>query len=186
MKKSLIYTLLLCGFISLNITACYGPFKLTKKLYKWNGNVEGKWPREAVFLILTIVPVYPFAVLGDAILFNSIEFWTGSNPIDTASLNGTQRKVLSRGSVKTILAYLPQQKVLDIAAFDDQAFVRSLRIEPLPAGGMALRSENGRLIMVSRTTEDGGVRVENAVGTPIVQYSAEQAEAILRQKSEKY
>jgi hypothetical protein len=31
--------------------------------------------------VLTIIPVYGIAYLGDIIIFNSIEFWGGENPI---------------------------------------------------------------------------------------------------------
>ena len=36
---------------------------------------------ELVFIALHIVPVYEIAYLADVIVFNSIEFWSGSNPV---------------------------------------------------------------------------------------------------------
>ncbi|MEM7233721.1 MAG: DUF3332 family protein [Planctomycetota bacterium] len=68
---------------SLMTSGCYGPFRLTKKVHSWNASVsEDKWVQELVFLGLIFLPVYSFASLGDAVVFNSIEFWTGDNPID--------------------------------------------------------------------------------------------------------
>ncbi|PIQ83157.1 MAG: hypothetical protein COV75_09095 [Candidatus Omnitrophica bacterium CG11_big_fil_rev_8_21_14_0_20_63_9] len=61
---------------------CYGPFNLTRRLYHWNGAVGGKWEQEFMFLLLVWAPVYAFTGLADSILFNSLEFWTGENPVE--------------------------------------------------------------------------------------------------------
>jgi len=61
--------------------SCYGPFRLTTKLYTWNGTVGSKWANEGVFLAFAIIPVYAVTLFLDGIIFNSIEFWGGSNPI---------------------------------------------------------------------------------------------------------
>ena len=59
-----------------------GSFSLTNSLYDWNKtSVSGKWGQELVFAAFVIIPVYEFAILADGIVINSIEFWTGSNPI---------------------------------------------------------------------------------------------------------
>jgi hypothetical protein len=64
-------------------SACYGPFNATRSLHHWNGTVTGnKWAQEGLFLVLNIIPVYGLWMLGDAIIFNSIEFWGGTNPMD--------------------------------------------------------------------------------------------------------
>ncbi len=59
------------------LSGCYGPFRLTTKLHQWNGNVSNKkFVNELVFL-----PAYGLCTLGDVLIFNSIEFWGGQNPI---------------------------------------------------------------------------------------------------------
>ena len=76
---------MLVGLLVLGLAAsgCYGPFNLTRRLYKWNGEVSNeKWGKEVVFLILALTPVYGFATLADGVVFNSLEFWTGNNPVD--------------------------------------------------------------------------------------------------------
>lgn len=40
--------------------------------------------KEIILLALVIVPVYPVFTMADALVFNSIEFWTGDDPIKTA------------------------------------------------------------------------------------------------------
>jgi len=67
---------------SFMMSGCYGSFALVSGLHDWNGRVSNsKFVNELVFLGLCIIPVYEIAALGDALIFNSIEFWGGSNPI---------------------------------------------------------------------------------------------------------
>jgi hypothetical protein len=71
---------------SVLLTGCTGPFALTKNLHKWQTNVsEDPWAEEVVFLGCAIFQVYSVCMLGDALIFNSIEFWGGENPIQKAS-----------------------------------------------------------------------------------------------------
>ncbi|HVN48308.1 MAG TPA: DUF3332 family protein [Bacteroidota bacterium] len=80
----LVIALLLTSMMLMSV-GCYGSFGLTSKVYKWNDTMEGKWVKELVFLVMNIVPVYSVAVGVDAIVLNSIEFWTGSNPISSTT-----------------------------------------------------------------------------------------------------
>jgi hypothetical protein len=69
--------------LSMLTSGCFGPFNLTTRVHDWNDSVsENEWAQEGIFLGLSILFVYPFAMLGDALIFNSIEFWGGTNPID--------------------------------------------------------------------------------------------------------
>ncbi len=62
-------------------TACYGPFNLTKKLYDWNGTVGDKFTNALVFFAFLVIPVYDVTLLVDGLVLNTIEFWTGDNPV---------------------------------------------------------------------------------------------------------
>ncbi len=159
-------------------TGCYGPFRLTQNLHSWNKDVGGKWTREGVFLLMTIVPVYPFATLGDALIFNSIEFWGGNNPVAVGP-NGKKKAYLSQGNVRTILTYSSKDKTLDIDAFQNESHYRSFRIEPTPEGGMAMRDQNGQLMLFANTLADGGITITNFKGNTITQYSADEAQKII-------
>lgn len=67
---------LLCG-------SCIGPYNAFNSLRDWNDDVsDSKWGREVVHAALYIVPVYQLALLGDIIIFNSIDFWGGDAPFD--------------------------------------------------------------------------------------------------------
>lgn len=66
---------------TLLLSSCIGSFTLTKKCYNWNNSLGDKWINELVFIGLNIIPIYDICLLADAIVFNSIEFWTGDNPV---------------------------------------------------------------------------------------------------------
>ncbi len=71
-----------CLALSLTTAGCLGPNNAFNNLHHWNKNVsDSKWINELVFLGLNIIPVYGIFYWGDIIIFNSIEFWGGENPI---------------------------------------------------------------------------------------------------------
>ena len=62
--------------------SCIGPDNLYRGVSAWNSKVsDSKYVNEILFLGLHILPVYPIAMVGDRLVFNSIEFWWGKNPI---------------------------------------------------------------------------------------------------------
>lgn len=66
-------------------SGCFGSFQLTRKVYNFNKTVsQDKWVQELVFLGLYIVPVYGLAGFADLIFANTVEFWTGTNPVASA------------------------------------------------------------------------------------------------------
>ena len=86
MKKSFTkwVAVAMIGVSSVTFTGWFGSFELTTKLHNWNTNVSSKFVNELVFLGLCILPAYEFAVLGDLLIFNTIEFWDGSDPLAMA------------------------------------------------------------------------------------------------------
>lgn len=66
-------------------TGCIGSFTLSRKVYSWNTGVSpDKFVQELVFIGMLVVPVYEVALLADGIFANTVEFWTGSNPVANA------------------------------------------------------------------------------------------------------
>lgn len=62
-------------------SSCVGSFGLFNRIASWNQEIGTKFVNELVFLAMNIVPVYPVAYLADALVINSIEFWSGTNPM---------------------------------------------------------------------------------------------------------
>jgi hypothetical protein len=61
-------------------TSCLGPGHATARLYKFNRNIENKWGEEGVFILL--LPAYVVTSAADNFIWNSIQWWTGKNPVD--------------------------------------------------------------------------------------------------------
>lgn len=113
-KKSVILVLLLStGFLA---TGCYGSFALTKKVYNWNGTLGNKWMNSIVFFGLTyIIPVYGFAGFVDGVVLNTIEFWTGSNPLAMADGQKETKYVTDAGKTYQITASKNQFEITQVA-----------------------------------------------------------------------
>jgi hypothetical protein len=70
-------------------SGCYGQFALTRKIYAWNGEVTpNPFANSLIFFALVVIPVYELGALGDWIIFNTVEVFTGQNPISRLDLPG--------------------------------------------------------------------------------------------------
>jgi hypothetical protein len=78
MKKNLLVLALCAALLG---SSCVGSFRAFNGIASWNTRAtSSRWWNEVIFLGLWIVPVYELTLLGDTLIFNSIEFWSGSNP----------------------------------------------------------------------------------------------------------
>lgn len=84
MKKSTKLVMAAVLASSVLFTSCIGSFNLTNKLLDWNRGIDTKFVNELVFIAFHIVPVYEIAILADILVINSIEFWSGNNPVADA------------------------------------------------------------------------------------------------------
>lgn len=60
-------------------TSCIGSFGLTKKLLVWNQGIDNKFVNWIIFVLIS--PAYVVTTAADLLVINSIEFWSGSNPM---------------------------------------------------------------------------------------------------------
>lgn len=100
MKKKSV-TLLLATTVagSMLFSSCIGSFGLTNKLLSWNRSIDSKFVNELVFIAFWIVPVYEISAMADVLVINSIEFWSGTNPVADA---GTIRTIDAKDGVYTV------------------------------------------------------------------------------------
>ena len=80
MKKTFKFSALLLA-ATIMLSSCIGSFRLTNNIKDWNEGLGDKFVNELVFVALHIVPVYPIAMFVDGVVLNSVEFWTGDNPV---------------------------------------------------------------------------------------------------------
>ena len=62
--------------------ACVGSFGAFNKVQGWNKTLTGnRVVNSVIHTVFWLVPVYELTILGDLLIFNTVEFATGSNPI---------------------------------------------------------------------------------------------------------
>lgn len=97
MKKTLKLSVLLLA-ATIMFSSCIGSFQLTNKMFKLNNSIGDKWVNELVFAACCILPVYEITLFVDAIVFNSIEFWSGKKVIASTG----EKKVVKNNAGKDV------------------------------------------------------------------------------------
>jgi len=84
MKKNIVRMAIMATLtagLATSLTGCIGSNAVTNKVMKFNLEVvDNRYARGGVNMLLA--PVYAITIAVDAILFNSIEFWAGKNPLN--------------------------------------------------------------------------------------------------------
>jgi len=139
--RRIVAVAVLIGFLPLT-NACFGSFNLTRKLMGFNQSVSSnKWIRWFVFLGLYILPVYAFASLADIFFANSVEFWTGKNPI-TAKLE-PKTVVTEDGAVARLI---PVENGARIEVVETSGVVHTMTLLREAPGVVAAYDQNGTLV----------------------------------------
>lgn len=97
MKKKLLFATTVIA-LSSNIlfSSCIGSFALTNKFLAWNKTIDSKFVNEVLFVIFT--PAYAVTSVVDLLVLNSIEFWSGDNPVEA----GIIKTVESENGIYTV------------------------------------------------------------------------------------
>jgi len=156
---------------------------MTKKVYEFHRNIEYKWGDEAVFLVCAYLPVYAIAVLGDTIIFNSIEFWTDSNPLLTDKSDRPVR-VAKYGDMKAIMSYDRKTDTIKVDTFKSDVPVSSFMLARTDSG-VVMKGPDGAVIAVSSKGTDGSVSLKDADGHLVKRFSPE-AVRIAKQRRGSY
>ncbi len=88
-----IKTSIICIALSgLTLASCIGSYATVTKVQNWNAQAtDNKFLNTLIHIGLYIVPVYELSFVADFFIFNTIEFWTDSNPM----MAGTVKEVQS-------------------------------------------------------------------------------------------
>ena len=163
-------------------TACYGPFNLTKNVYRWNSNVKGsgqvndKWMKEIVFFGMLIVPAYMFSAMLDAFIFNSMHFWTGDSPIKESGLDSDGTKVATLG--ETTIRWTPLADSATVI-YERHGVVERRAAIVASETGYRLVDEQGALLSEAEYAADGTVRLLNGECQVVKELSQEQLRTIV-------
>jgi Domain of unknown function (DUF3332) len=163
-------------------TGCYGPFNLTRSVYHWNGNIKGsgevneKWMKEFVFFGMIIIPVYMFSALLDAFIFNSIQFWTGSNPVKATDTGGNgATRVVRLGGVTVTMAESDRGTTV---IYERNGIVERRAIIESSATGYRLINETGALLAEAEMGQDGSVTLLDRDCQVVRQWTSDQLLAL--------
>ncbi len=139
--------LLIVIMISGGMSGCYGRFPLTNAIYRWNGRVTNNHVVNSIIMIvLAIIPVYWLAIIVDAIIINSIEFWDGNRMDISQTYEQPDGTTVVFGPGQT-----PDEAVLTASKDGAILVQRTYRRDGL--GVTSVLDEQGRV--VSRVTKDG-------------------------------
>jgi hypothetical protein len=104
---------------------------------------------------MIIIPVYMFSALLDAFVFNSIQFWSGSNPIKATDAGGDGAiRVVRLGGITVTMA--ESDRGTRVTYERNGIVERRAMIEP-SATGYRLIDETGVLLAEAEKGQDGSV-----------------------------
>ncbi|MEQ9365485.1 MAG: DUF3332 family protein [Leptospirales bacterium] len=136
------------------VSHCYGSFALTRSLHDAVGSIENRWLRAIVFFLIAAWPlpiVYGLAILADAIVINTVEFWSGDNPMaHRYDSKGEYRASLTEKGARVDFIYRGYGESLEISLLrrgEAEAEAQSM-ILLRDAPGVVYVREDGRLVAV--------------------------------------
>jgi hypothetical protein len=134
---------LLAAFLPSALIGCFGNFELTKKVWRINKQIDqDRWVQEVAFLVLAVVPVYGGALFLDVVLFNSLEFWTGKNPV--LAEDGARKVVRNPTGGQMILVRIDAD-TLGVTLQRSDGTLRNLRLAREP-GAVSAWDTDGHLL----------------------------------------
>lgn len=155
------------------LTGCTGSFLLTRKVYEFHRGMDDKWMDELAFLVVAFLPVYSIAMLGDAIVFNTIEFWTDTNPVEARAEGDI--KVVEKDKFKAILEYNADGSV-DVASYEAGKPHKAFTLERSD-DCVIMKDVHGKIICTSTKDADGGISIKTAGGKLVKYISPEEVQA---------
>ena len=90
------------------LSGCLGQNALFNTVQDWNATAtEEKFVNQGISFAFWIVPVYGLTLFADVIILNSVEFWTGTNPLNNkrAKVSGTSETVTDGLGNEALLTY---------------------------------------------------------------------------------
>ena len=148
---------------------CFGPFRLTQKVWAFNdGLSDDIVVKEVAFIVMVAVPVYGVAAIGDALIFNLVEFATGDNPIsDTRTIDADGARV----------AFTRTEKGIDVVLTrDGEEQVRRFRRRH---GSWEVVDARGQRVALLRHGADGSVEVVGPANEPLASWTSAQIDHLV-------
>jgi hypothetical protein len=163
MKKLAVFIVM----VTMVVVSCTGTFNLTKKVYEFQTKPADKWVDEVLFLAFAIIPVYGVAILADAVVFNSIDFWTGQNPIKFSANDGKGDVVARNGNDQITMKYDQASKDIEVTSVNTGKSLILARTDH----GVVAKDREGKVLFTSVEDAQGGVTVLDGNNRVVKHYS---------------
>lgn len=149
MKKIVMSLMLASMFL---FTSCLGSFNAVTGLKQWNDGISSnKFVNNLVFWGLNIIPVYGLFALGDVVIFNLIEFWSGSNPLAMSDEDKETQIIEKDGNRYQVTA---MKNKMEIVVLEGERKGNTLNLEYFPADkSWNAIKPNGEVIKLSSYEE---------------------------------
>lgn len=123
------------ALITASLTGCIGQMATTGMVMKFNlSAVDNRYARAGLYVLMS--PVYSISAGADLFIFNTIEFWTGTNPISGKS---------------PALADTPAASIIKI----NQKLSKDLTQAPLNISAADIKQVNDKSLEMSIAYNDG-------------------------------
>jgi hypothetical protein len=140
--------------VALAITGCTGSFRATKNVNNFHRHRSQKLIDELVFL--GCIPIYGVAVLGDVIIFNTIEFWSGRNPI-TASQRDSGNFAKGGETQNVFMEACSYNEVDGTITIQHPSFPENKLIIKRNTSGIVAQDASGNVLYTSSEDPSGGL-----------------------------
>lgn len=160
---------LVLGF---GMIGCYGEFPLSDLVYTLNGDIsDNGFIQSIVMWVFIIIPVYPIAWLGDAFIFNLIEFWTGDT-VNVSTMN------VDDGVYQTAINVSEDGAELTMTVTREGQLVAEVTSVEVAPGQFEMRDASGAVVGLVNRTSAGDLELCDAQGEVLRLITAEQIAAL--------
>jgi len=158
--------------VSMIAMSCTGTFHLTRQVYDFQTKPADKWVDEVLFLAFVIIPVYGVATLADAVIFNTIEFWTGQNPLKAGIDNGKNDVIAQNGKDKLAMKYDAVSQNIEVSSVNTGKSFVLARTDH----GVVAKDREGKVLFTSLEDSQGGVTILDGNNNSIRHFSHDEVQ----------
>lgn len=139
-------------------SSCVGSFSLFGRVAKWNTHAtSSKFLNEIIFILIS--PAYAVCAVADALVLNTIEFWSGSNPM--AQKVGTVQEVTGKDGLIYAVKTLRNGYEVTSPNGEVVSFIYDKKTNSWS------QEQNGKKVEIFRFNDDGTIQARLSDGETI-------------------
>lgn len=139
-------------------SSCVGSFSLFNRVAKWNTHAtSSKFLNEIIFILIS--PAYAVCAVADVLVLNTIEFWSGSNPL--AQKVGTVQEVTGKDGLIYAVKTLRNGYEVTSPNGEVVSFIYDKKTNSWS------QEQNGKKVEIFRFNDDGTIQARLSDGETI-------------------